>query len=76
MAFQHPELLVPSIFAFFCALYPAPWHIRNRNIATLGMIFWMTDLNLVHIIDSESPSLLPQNLEETLADKQRYRLVR
>ncbi|KAI9637959.1 pheromone receptor 1 [Dioszegia hungarica] len=52
MAFQHPELLVPSIFAFFCALYPAPWHIRNRNIATLGMIFWMTALNLVHIINS------------------------
>lgn len=51
MAFSHPELLGPSLIALLCALYPAPWHIRNRNIATLSMIFWMTSLNLVHIVN-------------------------
>jgi pheromone a factor receptor len=54
MAFSRPELLIPSILALACALYPAPWHLRNRNIATLGMIFWMTSLNLVHIVNYTS----------------------
>lgn len=58
MGFAHPELLVPSIFALIGALYPAPWHIKNRNIATLGMIFWMTTLNLSHIVNCKSWSIL------------------
>ncbi|RXK41913.1 pheromone a factor receptor [Tremella mesenterica] len=45
------NLLVPSIIALLTALYPAPWHLRTRNIATLSMIFWMTALNLVHIVN-------------------------
>lgn len=52
MAFSHPELLIPSIIALICVLYPLPWHLRNRNVATLSMIFWMTSLNLVHIVNS------------------------
>jgi pheromone a factor receptor len=55
MGFAHPELLIPSIFALVLALYPAPWHIRTRNVATLSMIFWMTSLNLVHIVNCEWP---------------------
>ncbi|WRT67387.1 uncharacterized protein IL334_004358 [Kwoniella shivajii] len=51
MTFTHNELLVPSIIATILALYPLPWHIRTRNIATLSMIFWMTCLNLVHTIN-------------------------
>jgi pheromone a factor receptor len=43
--------LVPTIFALVLALYPAPWHLRTRNIATLSMIFWMTSLNLVHLVN-------------------------
>ncbi len=54
MSFAHPELLVPSIVALLCAVYPAPWHVRNRNIATLGMIFWMSSLNIVHIVNCTS----------------------
>ncbi|WWC60851.1 uncharacterized protein I303_103427 [Kwoniella dejecticola CBS 10117] len=51
MAFQHFELLIPSLIATILALYPLPWHIRTRNIATLSMIFWMTCLNMVHNIN-------------------------
>ncbi|OCF44175.1 pheromone a factor receptor [Kwoniella heveanensis CBS 569] len=52
MAFKHVELLVPSIIAQVLALYPLPWHIRTKNIATLSMIFWMSALNLVHNVNS------------------------
>lgn len=46
-------LLVPSVIALVLALYPAPWHIRTRNIATCSMIFWMTCLNLVDTVNCE-----------------------
>ncbi|WVQ98952.1 hypothetical protein IAU59_006084 [Kwoniella sp. CBS 9459] len=51
MTFKHVELLAPSIIAQVLALYPLPWHIRTKNIATLSMIFWMTALNLVHNVN-------------------------
>lgn len=51
MAFAHPEYLVPSVIALVLALYPLPWHLRTGNIATLSMIFWMTLLNIVHIVN-------------------------
>jgi pheromone a factor receptor len=51
MAFAHPEYLVPSVFALVAALYPLPWHLRTRNIATVSMIFWMTLLNIVHTVN-------------------------
>ncbi|WWC89812.1 uncharacterized protein L201_004738 [Kwoniella dendrophila CBS 6074] len=51
MPFQHYDYLIPSILATILALYPLPWHIRTRNIATLSMIFWMTCLNMVHNVN-------------------------
>ncbi|WVW82815.1 hypothetical protein I302_104827 [Kwoniella bestiolae CBS 10118] len=51
MAFRNIEYLVPSLLATILALYPLPWHIRTRNIATLSMIFWMTTLNMVHNVN-------------------------
>ncbi|WWC69207.1 uncharacterized protein I206_103144 [Kwoniella pini CBS 10737] len=51
MTFKHFELLIPSLIATILALYPLPWHIRTRNIATLSMIFWMTCLNMVHNVN-------------------------
>ncbi|WVQ78574.1 hypothetical protein IAT38_000660 [Cryptococcus sp. DSM 104549] len=51
MAFAHPEYLAPSVVALVLALYPLPWHLRTRNIATLTMIFWMTMLNIVHTVN-------------------------
>ncbi|OCF71595.1 pheromone a factor receptor [Kwoniella mangroviensis CBS 8886] len=51
MSFQHFEYLLPSLLATILALYPLPWHICTRNIATLSMIFWMTALNMVHNVN-------------------------
>ena len=53
MAFSNPEYLGPSVVALVLALYPLPWHLRTRNIATLSMIFWMTLLNIVHTVNCE-----------------------
>ena len=51
MIFDHTQYLAPSIIALVLALYPLPWHLRTRNIATLSMIFWMTCLNTVHTVN-------------------------
>ncbi|KAE8541020.1 hypothetical protein D1P53_002374 [Cryptococcus gattii VGV] len=51
MAFAHPEYLVPSVIALVLPLYVLPWHLRTSNIATLSMIFWMSLLNIVHIVN-------------------------
>lgn len=48
---NYPELLVPAIIAFLVVLWVLPWHFRLRNIATLSMCFWMTALNLSHIVN-------------------------
>jgi pheromone a factor receptor len=59
MVFRNAVYLSMSIIAWVAALYPLPWHLRTRNIATLSMIFWMTMLNTVHIINSELPDINP-----------------
>ncbi|KJE05297.1 pheromone a factor receptor [Cryptococcus gattii NT-10] len=51
MAFAHPEYLIPSVIALVLPFYVLPWHLRTGNIATLSMVFWMSLLNIVHIVN-------------------------
>jgi pheromone a factor receptor len=54
MVLSHPQLLIAPLISLACVWYPAPWHIRNRNVATLSMIFGITAVDIVHITNSRS----------------------
>jgi hypothetical protein len=64
----NPPYLVPTVLSLLAVLYPAPWHIRTRNIATLSMIFWMTALNIAHLVNCEWRGIGTRHMDSDCAD--------
>ena len=49
---RHPDYPIWSLVGLVAVLLPSAWHWRARNVATLGLIFWVALSNFVLFVNT------------------------
>lgn len=49
---EHPELPIFAFLTAFLVLIPLPWHLRARNVATIGIMLWLSVVDIIYGVNA------------------------